>query len=76
MQRTWVQSLVWEDSAVLQSSWACGTTTAEAFAPRARALEQEKPPQWEAQKLYNEDVPPFTTRESQSKAVKTQHSEK
>ena len=28
--------------------WACSVTTTEAHVPRAHALQQEKPPQWEA----------------------------
>ena len=55
MQGTWVWALVWEDSHMPQSSWARAPqllsphpTTAEAHAPRARAPQQEKPPQWEA----------------------------
>ena len=62
MQETWVQSLVWEDSirrgaskSVHHNFQACASqllspcaVTTEACAPRARALQQEKPLQWEA----------------------------
>ena len=62
MQGTQVRSLVWEDPTCRGATkpashnyWACvpqllspHATTTEAHTPRAHALQQEKPPQWEA----------------------------
>ena len=59
MQGTRVQSLVREDPTCRGATKPCATTTepvlyslwattTEAHAPRARAPQQEKPPQWEA----------------------------
>ena len=59
MQGTWVRALVWEDpiwrgatKPVHHNSWACTLEPAShnywARTPRARAPQQEKPPQWEA----------------------------
>ena len=70
MQGIWVQALVREDPTcrgatkpVCQNYWACEpqllsprATTTEVRAPRARALKQEKPPQWEA-RSGNESSP-------------------
>ena len=57
MQGTRVQSLVQEDptchgaaKSMRRNSSTCATTT-EIHAPRARAPQQEKPPQWEAHAL-------------------------
>ena len=51
-------------------------TATEAHVPRGRALQQEKPPQWEAAH-HNEEWPPLAaTRESPRTATKTQHSQK
>ena len=62
-QGTWVQSLVQEDPTccratkahlpqlLSQCSWACELPTTEPMSPRACALKQEKPPQWEARIL-------------------------
>ena len=49
-------------------------TTTEAHAPRARAPQQEKPPQWEAHHCDEEQPPLAATRESLHRATKTQHS--
>ena len=50
-----VQSLVWEDPTccganepVCHNYWSPRAATTEALVPRAHALQQEKPPQWEA----------------------------
>ena len=59
MQGTWVQALVQEDPTCRRATkpvhhnyWARAldprATTTEARVPRACALQQEKPPQWEA----------------------------
>ena len=62
VQETQVRALVWEDPTchgatkpVRHNYWACEpqllslrATTTEAHMPRAHALQQEKPPQWEA----------------------------
>ena len=53
----------------------CATTT-EARTPRARALQQEKPPQWEAHALQRRVDPLATTRESPHAAMKTQCSQR
>ena len=52
MQGTWIRSLVQEDSTCLREAKACAprllslhTAATEAHAFRARALQQEKPPQ-------------------------------
>ena len=72
MQGTWVQSLVREDPTgheatkpVHHNYWA--------RAPRARAPQQEKPPQWEAHAPQQRVA---ATRESPRTATKTQHSQK
>ena len=71
MQGTWVRALVWEDPT------CCGATkprepqllnpratTTEALMPRARAPQQEKPPQWEARALQQRVAPALSaTRE-------------
>ena len=59
MQETQVRSLIWEDPTchgptkpVHHNFWACAletrAATTKARAPRARALQQEQPPKWEA----------------------------
>ena len=56
MQGAQVRALVWEDPTcpeatkpVYHSYWACALETASHnYAPKARAPQQEKPPQWEA----------------------------
>ena len=50
--------------------------TTEAHAPRACALQQEKPLQREAVALHGRGVPRVATRESPSAAMKTQCKEK
>ena len=71
MQGTRVWSLVWEDPTCRgptepksHNYWAHKpqllsphATTTEARAPRARALQQEKPPQWEAHALQQKVAP-------------------
>ena len=47
MQGTRVRALVQEDPTCRGATNPVATAT-EAHAPRARALQQEKPPQWEA----------------------------
>ena len=47
MQGTRVWALVWEDPTCCGATQPRATTT-EACTPRARAPQQEKPPQWEA----------------------------
>ena len=37
--------------------WSLHATTTEARTPRARALQQEKPPQWEARRLQQRVAP-------------------
>ena len=51
-------------------------TTTEAHAPRACAMQQEKPQQWEARALKQRVAPLPTTRESSHAAIKTQCSHK
>ena len=54
MQGTLVQSLAWEDPTCHEATkpvhhnYRVHTTTTEAPAPGASALQQEKPPQWDA----------------------------
>ena len=50
--------------------------TNEAHEARARAPQQEKPPQWEAQVPQPRVAPLAATRESPRAATKTQHSQK
>ena len=68
MQGTRVQALVWEiPQAAEQLSpcatttepalWSLQATTAEAHVPRARSLQQEKPPQREAHTLQRRVAP-------------------
>ena len=73
MQGTQFRALVWEDPTchgatepVSHNYWALETapqllsmraTTTEARTPRARALQQEKPPQWEARALQQGVAP-------------------
>ena len=47
-----------------------------AHTPRAHALQQEKPPQWEARAPQPRVAPAAATRESPHAATKTQHSQK
>ena len=65
MQGIWVQAPVWEDPTccgatkpVLYNYWACALEPMShnywARVPRACALQQEKPPQWEARLLQLE----------------------
>jgi len=64
MQGTWVRSLVGEDftcqraikPSASQLLSLCATIT-EALCPGARALQLEKPPQWEAHRLQLESSP-------------------
>ena len=62
MQETWIRSLAWDAPTcceaakpVHRNSWGCalepGAATAEAYMPRACALQQEKPQQQEASVL-------------------------
>ena len=51
-------------------------TTTEAHMPRARALQQKQPPQWEACALQRIVAPLSATRESPHAALKTQSSQK
>ena len=53
--------------------WGPCATTTEALTPRTRALQQEKPPQWEAHAPQRRVA---ATRESLHAAMKTQHSQK
>ena len=71
MQGTQVRALVWEDPTcrgatkpVRHNYWAREpqllsprATTTEACAPRARAPQQEKPPQWEARAPQQKSSP-------------------
>ena len=75
MQGTRVRSLVWEDPTchratkpVSHKYWA--------RVPRARALQQEKPLQWEARAPQLRVAPLAATRESPRAATETQHSQK
>ena len=53
--------------------WGLWATTTEPTCPRACALQQEKPLQWEAV-FHNQEQPPFAaTGESPIATVKTQH---
>ena len=88
MQEPGVQSQVGEDptcpgaaKAVCHNSGACvlepGTTTAEPSCPAVHALQQEKPPPWEAHTPQCESSPRLPQLEkSPHTAVKTQHSHK
>ena len=90
MQGTRVQALVQEDPTcggatkpVSHNYWAHvpqllspRATTTEVRAPRARAPQQEKPPQWEAQAPQWRIAPLAATRESLCAAMKTQQSQK
>ena len=67
MQGTRVRALVQEDPTcrratkpVRHNHWACVSlraTTTEARVPRARALQKEKPPRWEARALQQRVAP-------------------
>ena len=48
----------------------------EAHTPRARAPEQEKPPQWEARAPQGRVAPAAATKERLRAAMKTQYSQK
>ena len=84
----WVQALVREDpkccgatKPVHHNYWACAleparATATEARTPRARAPQQEKPPQWEARAPQRRVALLIATRESPCAATKTQHSQK
>ena len=87
MQGTQVWALVWEDPTcrgatkpVCHNYWACALEPAShgywAHVPRARALQQEKPLQWEAHALQRRVAPAWPTRESRRAATKTQRSQK
>ena len=56
IQGTRIWSLVGEDPSAVGQLSQCVTAT-EANAPRAHALQQEKPPQWEAQATQLENNP-------------------
>ena len=88
MQETWVQVLVREDPTcgatkpVRQNYWSQRALepthhTTEARTPRARALQQEKPPQREACALQQRVAPacPSQLERSPHTATKTQHSQ-
>ena len=87
MQGTRVWALVREDltccgatEPVRHNYWACALEPTShnywACVPRARAPQQEKPPQWEARAPHEEEPPLAATRESRRIAMKTQHSQK
>ena len=64
LQGTRVWSLVREDAhmpgatkPVCHNYWSLRATTTEAHVPRARAPQQEKPPQWEARALQRKVAP-------------------
>ena len=81
LQGTWVWALVREDPTccgtagpVRHNYWACALEPAShnywAHAPRARAPQQEKPPQWEACAPQGRVEPPLAaTRESPHEAT-------
>ena len=70
MQGTQVRALVWEDPTCRPRQLSPCTTTTEARAPRARAPQQEKPPQWEARAPQQRGAPTLHA------ATKTQCSQK
>ena len=88
MQRTWVWSLVQEDSTCcgatkdckpqLLSLWSSpGPQLLKPTCPRICALQQERPSRWQARALQLEiNSPLVATRESLHAAMKTQSSQK
>ena len=56
--------------------WSPRATVTEAYAPRACALQQEKPRQWEAWALQLERSPPLSATRESPHAMKIQHSQK
>ena len=82
MQRTWIWSLIWEDPTVHKATepmhhnyWAWVPQLLKPMQPRARALQQEKPLQWEAWALQLEYNRVQQQRPSAAKnsKIKTKH---
>ena len=85
MQATWFRSLVWEDPTCRRSAkpmhhkyWACSPEPgSQSYGrPRACALQQEKPPWWEARTPQPQRSPARCNRESPHTAARTQYSQK
>ena len=89
MQLTQVWALVQEDSTCCRATkpvrhnyWAhepqllsLSAANTEALTPKTHALQQEKPPQWEAHAPQQRVAPITATRESPRAAMKTQRSQ-
>ena len=75
MQETWVHSLVWEDPHVMEQLIPDITAT-EPTCPTARALQKEKPLQWETWAPQLERSPARLNYRKVWAAIKTQQSKR